>query len=82
MTKKIKKIKTREEIFNQLYLTPRDIKEITGVGIGKATNIAKTMCKKMKEKKIFDPSEPMNWDEESKRQYLVNTDFFRKEMRL
>lgn len=76
-------LEQREQILNKLYLNTTDIwLLIDGIGQAKANEIAKQMCKKMKEKKMFDPSEPENWDGKKQRHYLVNTEFFRKEMKI
>lgn len=73
----------RDQILNQLYLTPNQIYLlINGISYLKAVEIAKNMCKKMEEKKMYDPSKPENWDGKTRRRYLVNTELFRKEMKI
>lgn len=76
-------LEQRNEILNKLYLSSHDIYLlIDGIGYNRAIEIAKMMCKKMKEKNLFDPSEPDNWNKKNKRHYLVNTEMFRKEMKI
>jgi len=76
-------LEQREQILNKLYLKPIDIYLlIDGIGIQKASQIAKDMCKRMEEKKLYDPSKPTDWDGKSRRSYLVNTELFRKEMKI
>lgn len=82
MTKPIT-LEQRNQILNKLYLTSSDIYLlIDGIGHNRAYEIAKTMCKRMKDKNLFDPSEPEDWDGKSRRNYLVNTEMFRKEMKI
>lgn len=82
MTKPIT-LEQRNQILNKLYLTSHDIYLlIDGIGQVHACEISKKMCKKMKEKNLFDPSEPDDWDGKSRRNYLVNTELFRKEMKI
>lgn len=76
-------LEQRQQILNKLYLKPSDIYLlIDDIGIQTATKIAKNMCKKMEEKKLYDPSKPDNWDGTTTRHYLVNTELFRKEMKI
>lgn len=76
-------LEQRKQILNKLYLSSTDIwLLIDGIGINQASRIAKRLCSKMKEKNMYDPSEPENWDGKSQRRYLVNTEFLRKEMKI
>lgn len=76
-------LENREIILNKLYLSPNDIwLLIDGIGKNKALEIAKEMCQKMEEKKLYDPSKPTDYDGTTKRRYLVNTELFKKEMKI
>lgn len=50
-------MKTKEQILNQIYMTVKDLKQITGLGLNKCQNIMKELRDEAKQQGYYIPVE-------------------------
>ena len=66
-------MKTKEEILNQVYMTVKDLKAITGLGLGRCQNIMKELREEARELGYYIPIE---------RNILVPTKIVKKKFKI